>query len=439
MESKRYPKVLVVGQTFNHKYGGGITMSNLFKGWPKDRLALASSTYLFNDVDLSVCEKYYQLGYNGKLHPFPFNLFLPEIICGPVNHTVKQTTPDQKNQIKPGKYRSVYNLIRELLIFLGLYNVLYRLKVTAEFKDWLVAYSPDIIYAQLETLELIRLVKEIHLLTNKPIAIHIMDDWPSSINKPSILFNFWNKKIDLEFRDLLHRASVLMSISQAMTEEYQKRYGKHFFPFRNPIEVEKWLPFSRTQNMIDGDFRILYTGRVGLANGKAILEIAKVIDTLNSDGIKVLLDIFTPDNNSKGAISLKKYRGVTINGHISHERMPELIASYDLLILPLDFDRDGIRFTRFSIPTKLSEYMISGVPILIYADSKTALAKYALNAGCAYVVTNNDSETLKSAVKELFLNSSLRKQLAEKAKKVVLQNDNAEIVKENFRKCLTID
>ena len=119
--------------------------------------------------------------------------------------------------------------------------------------------------------------------------------------------------------------------------------------------------------------------------------------------------------------------------------MPELIASYDLLILPLDFDRDGIRFTRFSIPTKLSEYMISGVPILIYADNKTALARYALNAGCAYVVTNNDSETLKSAIRELFLNSSLRKQLAEKAKKVVLQNDNAEIVKENFRKCLTID
>jgi glycosyltransferase involved in cell wall biosynthesis len=439
MESKKYPKVLVVGQTFNYKYGGGITMSNLFKGWPKDKLALASSSYLLNDLDLSVCEKYYQMGYNGKLHPFPLNLFLPRISCGPVNPRESQNTQQQSNQIKPGRFKTVYILIRELLIFLGLYNLLYRLKVTSEFKDWVFAYNPDIIYAQLETLELIRLVREIQLLTNKPVAIHIMDDWPSSINKPSILLNFWNRKIDKEFRELIQRASVLMSISQAMTDEYLKRYGKEFYPFRNPIEVEKWLPYSKTQNSLNEHFRILYTGRVGMANGKAIMEIARVIDNINSTGIKVILDIFTPDSSSKGAIMLEKYNGVKINGYIKHEQMPGLIASYDLLILPLDFDKEGIRFTQFSIPTKLSEYMISGVPILIYADNRTALAKFALKSECAYVVTDNKSEALNNAIIELIQNASLRKQLAEKALKNVLQNDNAEIVKENFRKCLTIN
>ena len=439
MENKNYPKVLVVGQTFNYKYGGGITMSNLFKGWPKDKLALASSTYLYKDLDLSVCELYYQLGYKSKLHPFPLNLFLPKITCGPLVINNVQSVPKQNHQIKPGKYRSLYNLIRDLLVFLGVYNLLYRLKVTTEFKEWLIAFNPDIIYSQLETLEIIRLVKQIHLLTKKPIAIHIMDDWPNTISKRSIVFNFWNRKIDNEFRELLGRASVLMSISQAMTEEYLKRYGKEFFPFRNPIEVEKWLPYSRTQSTLNEEFRVLYTGRVGMANGKAILEIAKVINHMNNLGKKVILDIFTPDNNSKGAVYLKNYRGVNINGHINHDQMPELIPSYDLLILPLDFDKEGVRFTQLSIPTKLSEYMISGVPILIYADKQTALARFALKGEWAYVVTNNDAETLENGIAELLQNDSLRRQLAEKALKFVLKDDDATIVKENFRKCLNID
>lgn len=34
-----YPRVLIVGQAFNLSAGGGITLSNLFAGWPKDRMA----------------------------------------------------------------------------------------------------------------------------------------------------------------------------------------------------------------------------------------------------------------------------------------------------------------------------------------------------------------------------------------------------------------
>jgi hypothetical protein len=82
MEEKFYPKILIIGQSFHKKSGGGITISNLFNGWPKDRLAVASKDNLYSGLDSSICEQYYQLGYNGKLHPFPLNIFLPEIKCG---------------------------------------------------------------------------------------------------------------------------------------------------------------------------------------------------------------------------------------------------------------------------------------------------------------------------------------------------------------------
>ena len=59
-DKKYYPKVLVVGNTFHTKSGGGITMSNLFKGWPVNKLAAA--TYMMSISEADICQIYYQLG-----------------------------------------------------------------------------------------------------------------------------------------------------------------------------------------------------------------------------------------------------------------------------------------------------------------------------------------------------------------------------------------
>jgi len=41
-----YPKILIFGQPFNTYSGGGITLTNLFRGWPKDRIAVASTGHV---------------------------------------------------------------------------------------------------------------------------------------------------------------------------------------------------------------------------------------------------------------------------------------------------------------------------------------------------------------------------------------------------------
>ena len=46
MGEKVYPKILIIGQPFNKNSGGGITMSNLFNGWPNESLAVATNINL---------------------------------------------------------------------------------------------------------------------------------------------------------------------------------------------------------------------------------------------------------------------------------------------------------------------------------------------------------------------------------------------------------
>ena len=254
-----FPKILIIWQSFNKKSGGGVTLSNLFAGWPKDKLAVASNSNLSNDIDTAVCDTYYQLGYNSKLHPFPLNIILPKINCGviPVQKNADFTTVGEIKKIQSGRFKIIYQGLTALLHFSGLYNVFYKLKITPSFAAWVRDYNPDIIYTQLASLELIRFADKTRLLIQKPVAIHIMDDWPLTINKPGILYFYWQKIIDKEFRQLMAKPSILMSICDAMSDEYKVRYNKNFIPFHNPIDINFWKPAIAKNYIVKDKFTIL--------------------------------------------------------------------------------------------------------------------------------------------------------------------------------------
>ena len=75
------PKVLIINQPFNSNTGGGITLSNLFASWDKDKLAVACSGYLLSEeMDPTLCNNYYQLGSKERKWIFPFNFFGRKIL-----------------------------------------------------------------------------------------------------------------------------------------------------------------------------------------------------------------------------------------------------------------------------------------------------------------------------------------------------------------------
>ncbi len=432
----KYPKILILGQSFNKKSGGGVTISNLFNGWPKDRLVVASNTNLYSDLDTSVCNTYYQLGYNDKLHPFPLNILLPKIHCGilPIvnTNTAENTNGLTAAPVKSGKFKFVYYAIATTLHFLGLYNVVYKLKITPAFKKWVEEYNPDIIYTQLASLELIRFTNDLHIATGKPIAIHIMDDWPLTINKPGIFYNYWQKVIDKEFRALLKKTDIKMSISHAMGDEYKKRYGYDFIPFHNPIDINFWKPKEPKTYTDKENFTILYAGRIGFGIESSLADIAAAVNEVSEEFKNIIFEIQTGDSEAL-------HKAVTLTKNVkwvqptAYAALPSKFSSVDLLLLPQDFDEKSVRFLRYSFPTKVSEYMISGTTVLVYGDTSTGLTKYALKEKWAYVVTENKKTELVKAIKELYKNATLRKQLATTAQEIAEEREDATIVREKFR------
>ncbi len=429
----KYPKVLIVGQTFNKRSGGGITMSNLFAGWPKDRIAVASNENLSAGMDASVCQKYYQLGYNSKLHPFPLNLILPKIQCGPLKINGSEVEPDPVTAEQSGRYTAIYDKLRRGLHFTGLYNALYRLKITPEFSSWLKEYNPDIIYSQLSTLELIRLVNDIQVETEKPVAIHMMDDWPMTIDKPGLMHAYWKKTIDEEFRALINKSSILLSISQEMSDEYKKRYGREFTAFHNPIDINFWKSRQRTNYALKNDPTILYAGRIGTGIQESLESTAKAIEKVNQQlGTSIKFVLQTESRPAWTA----NYPCVEHRSQVPYADLPGVFSNADILVLPYDFSEESVRFIQFSMPTKAPEYMVSGTPVLVCAPAQTAIVKNAERNKWAKIVTENSTEKLSSAIADLIQNKSVREETARNAIAFSESSFNAEKVRMSFQRAL---
>jgi glycosyltransferase involved in cell wall biosynthesis len=432
----KYPKILIIGNHyFDLHSGGGITLTNLFKGWDEECIAVAGENIY--DPDYTVCKKFYQLGSAEIKRRFPFNLITRKknIRSGLVNKNspiVSKSLVGTNNSFFKNKYEKI-------LSDTGLYHYKQRYQISEEFLDWVTQYSPDIIYSMLGSLELIEFIRELRKVLKKPIAIHIMDDWPVTITlaakRPFRLF--WQKIIDNELRHLLSEAQILFCISESMSNEYKIRYKKDFIPFHNPINLEFWNSAFRKNYEVNSPFIILYAGRIGPGVQNCFVDIAKAVNELTHNGFKIQLHIqatnFNPVLNYLLEFDFIKVKEIT-----PYNSLPKIFSEVDLLLLPNDFENHSIAFLKHSMPTKASEYMISGSPILVYSSIETAVTRHALKYGWGYVVSENDNSKLKSAITEIYEKKDLRSKLGNTAREYAIKNYDDVIVRENFRNSFII-
>lgn len=408
MNSKALPKVLVIGQSFNKTSGGGITQSNLFEGWDKDKLAVACIAHHLRNSDNRICEIYYQLGKDEHKWVFPFNLIQKKYSSGLVSfggniiNTPIEVASNYRVSI-------IDKFFYPVLKFTGLFHCIKRIELSERFRTWLEFYKPEVIYAQGSDRERILFALLLQSYLKIPIVYHVMDDWPSVVSNKGMFKKFWYGKIDSELRILFDKASLLMSISDFMSFEYKKRYGKNFIAFHNPINIEFWKKYQRTDYALNNTPTILYAGRIGLGIDSSLEAFARAILVVNKElniAVKFIIQAAEkPD-------WVNKYSCLEYRKPVTYNELPKVFSEADFLLLPYDFSEESIRYIRYSMPTKASEYMASGTPIIVFAPEVTALVQYAKKSGWARVITENKTQILTEELKRLIEKKELRQKIA---------------------------
>jgi glycosyltransferase involved in cell wall biosynthesis len=142
-----------------------------------------------------------------------------------------------------------------------------------------------------------------------------------------------------------------------------------------------------------GEFVVLYAGLLGLAQGlDQVLEAAKVFG--GQSGIRF---VFIGDGPERESLLLKtKNEGidnVVFLGSRSAGEMPSIVASADLLIVPLKGYIPG------AVPSKLYEAMASGRPLILVAAGEAA--EIVRTHDCGVVVPPGDIAGLACAIAQI--------------------------------------
>jgi glycosyltransferase involved in cell wall biosynthesis len=429
------PRTLIVtGNNFNLINGGGITLTNLFKGWPSDRLA-----NVHNDStpeDHSTCRTFYRLSSDEIRWMWPFSFAQAwyergknierEVVTGSSDASGRQNHMAARPWLNPVR-RIVGDAIPK------------HVRLSGALLQWVHDFRPRLLYGFLGSLDQMSLIRSLARHFRIPMAIHMMDDWPSVLYSRGLLKPFARPMAEEQLRLTLAEAAVRMGICEEMCQEYQRRYGHAFVPFQNTLDLQQWVPFSRTQWSSGNPFVVRYAGSI-VADGQrqSLLDICIAVDQLALSGQKIQMWIHSPSQET-AYLRSQRFDSSCINivGPPNPAEIAALLAQADVLVLPYNFDVRSEKYVRLSLPTKAPAYMISGTPILVYAPDTLATARYAMREQWGLVVATQGINGLQAALRSLMEDEPCRRRFGERAQQVARARHDAAVVRPAFWRTLS--
>ncbi len=428
-----HPRLLVLtSNTFGEYTGGGITLTNLFRGWPRDSIAMVHADPL--DPATDVCERFYRLTAQDVRHWWPvrFGLGLRRGRGAGTDATAGASAVATSSP--PGGAAA---LAKGLVCALDESREMHEtVTISPPLRQWLDAVRPQILYTHLGDLTFLRLTERIARLTDCAISFHIMDNWIETRYRHGVLSPYLRWRMQRRFRALTRTATARLCISERMTTAYSARFGLPFAAFHNVLEMGSWLPHSK-QDWERGDvFTILYAGSIEANQVDALADCAAAVSRLQAQGFRMELHIHTLDFYAARWRSRLERPGVTMREPLLNRDVAASLARADLLLLTVNFDAASEEYFRYSLPTKLPAYMISACPVLIYGPPGIESVVYAREGGWARVVDAQGVDGVVEALIPLASDSALRRTLGLKARAIACRDHDAAVHRPRFQAAL---
>lgn len=409
------PKILILSRSF--RSGDAITTLHFFNQWPKDKLYCASPA---NSPFKSAFKEYYRMG-SAEMSPrFPFNIIGGGLADGG-RHSYDNNVAGQRESFLRKTYRTIGI---PFLRYIGQYENRWNIKLSDEFENWVNKIKPDVIYTSLGDSVFANFVLSVkERFPEIPIVVHGFDDW----TQPSynlIFRNHFVKKASALIDKCFDKADLLFTSSDKMNRDFSKRFNKRFQTFTNPVDLSLYKDLEESLSACSDTIRILYIGKISTHNASAIKNMSESLVNLNQEySGKILFDIYTQSKTEDIHIyGIKANEFTSIHPPVPNEEVALLIQQHDILFLPISTDENIARFTRYSMSTKMGEYLASERPVLYCGPSDIAMTEFLKDNKCAVVKESDSSDDLTDGIKDILNNPSIAATMAERGK-VVASNE----------------
>ena len=370
-------KILIVNtQSINHQNATGITLRSIFKNFnPSDCFEFYMQPCVVAEDALNI-----------RSERIPPKVCFMRFVANKFSNTANASATVGPNNDK----KTLRSKIRSRLIMcLDFEPVMLTRKMVKKIKD----FAPDCIYTLGNSIDTMKLAYKLSKKFNIPIIPHFMDNWQASHRYGPRLYPYHLKRTQAWLKKMYERTDKALTISPKMAKEYEIRWGKPHYSIMNTVDVEYYHKgcCDTTKKLSESDFILTYAGGLHLNRYKSILELGEAIDNHNkSASRKIQLRIYT-DEKSRVQYGnlLSSVKSLDIRNYVPHDRILEVYSSCDALVHIETFDEDYREFIRYSLSTKISEFLSCGKPILLYSPDDIFVFQYLKEHNAGIVVESS--------------------------------------------------
>ena len=385
------PTLVVADYPIGYPSGFGETLYNLFSGFPDNKLWTAHPAHLSPAVDK-------ERGVSVKLESPRRPRFIPQRISLAyypllkahqflANRQSLRTLTDVVNQ----------NSIKNLLV----------IPVT----PWILSAAVNL-HRRNPSLNLV---------------LFVMDDWQGHHECHKLPYS---RRRRLLLAEAIGRANVRFAVSREMAAHYQEVYGETWQVAHNGIRELSPAQNGTTSRKFN---RVLLTGDVNIFRFDAVVAFANAIERYNrlhdeSIEFTILGEVADQYRSPLSALECIKFSGRKPHS----ECLNDMIAA-DLLYLPLAFCKESNRISRYSMPTKLPEYLATGKTVLFHAPAESAAFRVAERYSLTPRLATTNPQILDRFVNEWANDESNGTEFSARARAALLQEFDIKKLSKTFQ------
>lgn len=289
-----------------------------------------------------------------------------------------------------------------------------------KFIEQVDAFSPDYIYTLSASFYVNKWVLYFAKRYNIPIVVHYMDNWRETIYTQDKRTKWLNSLFERQIENMETKMKCGLTISELMKCAYSQKYHKKYLALMNTVKVQPY------REKLEDKIIIIYAGGMHLKRN----EVLKSISDFIASKSKLELHIYTSNLNIE--TYGKEFKGENTFFHctVPHEKICKIYENADILLHIESFDEKVIQYTKYSMSTKIPEYMMAGRPIICYAPHSIAAYQYVVECKAGIGVEN--LYEFEKAL-DLLSDSEIRKQFGSRGYLNAKKNHSVEALKETMK------
>lgn len=410
--------LLISHNALSFQSNNGKTLSSMFKDWPSANFA---HLYLSNELpESNTFSNFF------KLNDFDVISFLLHFklqnCCGEVyKHTISDSSG--RNKLEPSTNSKVKNLLlktarRNGLLKLLIRNILYGNSnwCSKNLIEWIDSFRPDLIFfVGGDAVFSFKIASYLSRKYEVPLHIYITDDYVISADRNSFLKRYIHNQLLKTYRAHFAIAREVFVIGDEMSFAFEKLFSRKFFPIMNSIEFPKeFVVRRRNFNIPNYSIDVVYAGGLHLNRGGSLMKVASLFKQVSASLlVSIKLSVYTVDSPDHETIERFKLEGIVFCGGLDAAKLSDRLKVADFLLHVESIEPAERRKTRYSVSTKIPEYLASGVCIIAFGPAEAASIRLIKNNGIGLALTDCDDEaSMQAKLQDLVDNPIKRADIA---------------------------